>query len=72
MEEQLHRVATTWTAQMLKEPLQRVVLDIALGAWAVKSSIQTLNTQDLIQDLKGRTQSSLLLVGSGYIVWLPR
>ena len=51
VEEQLHRVATTWTAQMLKEPLQRAVLDIALGAWAVKSSIQTLNTQDLIQDL---------------------
>jgi hypothetical protein len=32
VEEQLHRVATMWTAQMLKEPLQRAALDIALGA----------------------------------------
>ena len=38
--------------QMLKEPLQRAALDIALGARAVKSSVQTLNTQDLIQDLR--------------------
>jgi hypothetical protein len=37
---------------MLKEPLQRVELDIALGAGAVKSSCQTLNTQDLVQDLR--------------------
>ena len=51
VEEQLHLAATMWPAQMLKEPLQRAVLDIALGAWTAKSSIQTLNTQDLIQDL---------------------
>ena len=42
VEEQLHLAATTWTAQMLKEPLQRAALDIALEAWAAKSSIQTL------------------------------
>jgi hypothetical protein len=32
VEEQLHVAATMWTAQMLKEPLQRAALDIALGA----------------------------------------
>ena len=32
VEEQLHLAATMWTAQMLKEPLQRAALDIALGA----------------------------------------
>ena len=42
VEEQLHLAATTWTTQMLKEPLQRAALDIALEAWAAKSSIQTL------------------------------
>ena len=52
VEEQLHLAATMWTSQMLKEPLQRDALDIALGARAAKSSIQTLNTQDLIQDLR--------------------
>jgi hypothetical protein len=31
VEEQLHLVATTWTTQMLKEPLQCAALDIALG-----------------------------------------
>jgi hypothetical protein len=31
VEEQFYRVATTWTAEMLKEPLQRAALDIALG-----------------------------------------
>ena len=52
MEEQLHLAATMWTALVLKEPLQRAALDIALGARAAKSSVQTLNTQDLIQDLR--------------------
>ena len=52
VEEQLHFAATMWTAQMLKEPLQRAALDIALGARAAKSLVQTLNTQDLIQDLR--------------------
>ena len=42
VKEQLHLAATIWTAQMFKEPLQR----------AAKSSVQTLNTQDLIQDLR--------------------
>ena len=51
VEEQLHLAAIIWPAQMLKEPLQRAALDIALEAWAAESSIQTLNTQDLIQDL---------------------
>jgi hypothetical protein len=32
VEEKVHRVATTWTTQMLKEPLQRAALDISLGA----------------------------------------
>jgi hypothetical protein len=31
VEEQLHVAATMWTTQILKEPLQRVALDIALG-----------------------------------------
>ena len=52
MEEQLHLAATMWPTQMLKEPLQRAALDIALGARVAKSSIQSLNTQDLIQDLR--------------------
>ena len=52
VEEQLHLAATMWTAQVLKEPLQRAALDIALGTRAAKSSVQTLNTQDLIQDLR--------------------
>ena len=52
VEEQLHLAATMWTSQVLKEPLQRAALDIALGARAAKSSVQTLNTQDLIQDLR--------------------
>jgi len=51
VEEQLHLAATIWTAQVLKEQLEHAALDIALGAWAAKSSIQTLNTNDLIQDL---------------------
>jgi hypothetical protein len=37
VEEQLHIAATKWTSQMLKEPLQRAALDIALGAEPVKS-----------------------------------
>ena len=52
VEEQLHLAATISTAQMFKEPLPRAAIDIALGARAAKSSIQTLNTQDLIQDLR--------------------
>ena len=52
VEEQLHLAPTMWTAQVLKEPLQRAALDIALGARAAKSSVQTLNTQDPIQDLR--------------------
>ena len=55
MEEQLHLAATMWTAQVLKEPLQRAALDIALGARAAKSSVQTLNTRsnpDLRQEHK--------------------
>jgi hypothetical protein len=32
VEEQLHVAAIMWTAQMLKEPLQRAALDIALEA----------------------------------------
>jgi hypothetical protein len=59
VEEQLHRVATMWTAQMLKEPLQRAALDIALGAGAVKSLVKTLNTQDLVQDLRQNTRFHL-------------
>jgi hypothetical protein len=31
VEEQLQLAATTWTSQISKKPLQRVVLDIALG-----------------------------------------
>ena len=52
VKEQLHLAATIWTAQMFKEPLQRAAIDIALRARAAKSSVQTLNTQDLIQDLR--------------------
>ena len=51
MEEQLHLAATIWPAQMLKEQLQHAALDIALEAGAAKSSVQTHNTQDLIQNL---------------------
>ena len=39
VEEQLHLAATMWTSQMLKEPLQRAALDIALGARTAKSSV---------------------------------
>jgi hypothetical protein len=52
VEEQLHRVATTWATQLLKEPLQRAALDIALGAGLSRVQSETLNTQDLVQDLK--------------------
>jgi len=34
VEEQLHLAAIIMTAQILKEPLQRAALDIALEAWA--------------------------------------
>jgi hypothetical protein len=37
---------------LLKEPLQRAALDIALGAGLSRVQSETLNTQDLVQDLK--------------------
>jgi hypothetical protein len=79
VEEQLHLAATMRTAQMLREPPHRAALDIAsrgvvlyitLGAGAVKSLVQ--NSQHTRSNPKSytRTQGSIYLIGSGYIVWL--
>ena len=71
MEEQLHLAAIIKTAQMLKEPLQHAGLDIALGAGAVKSLIQNSQHTRSNPRSKTRTQGSIYLIGSGYIVRVP-